>query len=164
MNKAIIATLIIVAAASLFGCPDDEHDDVMRQLGELRSELNQRGIDAQEASKRESELVRKVDIANFENKRLEDKLEDEKDKRFQIQIDSLKRKTIGLVPDIVWQLCLSLILIAITGVTIMALFNFFRGGTGAGKTIIYVTDTRMIIGEHFESIDHAQFKKIGRMQ
>jgi hypothetical protein len=147
--------LIFYVIFSLFGCPTtDRNNQLKDKLKELEREVNGKDREQQNRmSEIESKVAteirgqqigidlikRQLNEANVKNQQINGQLQVEQAKNMQLQIDSAKRQQDGgMVPDIVWQLCLSTILVVFTMVIIKALLSYFKvNGT---NTVMYFAD------------------------
>lgn len=126
MINAFKTILLSAIVMTLFGCLEFGQDH-----GQLKDRLEDiEKIVVEQTKSRENSLEQQLAASNAEKKQIDVQLQSERAKNIQMQIDHANEKqknSGGLVPEIVWQICLSLILITMTAVTIKALFAFFNG-------------------------------------
>lgn len=141
MNKRLFCILLLVMFVA--GCPS-ERDQFRNRLAELEAGLNDSREDQLrdriarlEADDSKMRIIEyQLNEANEKNQRLEDRVNAQLQAEVA-RISQLQRG--GMVPDIVWQLCLSVLLIVFTVVTVKALLVYFK--SGSTNTIVCITNS-----------------------
>ena len=125
MIKAFKTILLSAIVMTLFGCLEfgQDQEQLKNRLADIES------VVIEQTMSRENGLEQQLAVSNAEKHQIDAQLQVEQAKNMQMQIDHAndKQKNSGIVPVIVWQICLSVILVAMTAVTVKALFAFFNG-------------------------------------
>lgn len=139
MNRKIFCLLLLFAVVFV-GCLDEfagGNDQLKNRLAELEEEViggRDRIADAENRimselqNQRLDAMKQQLADANARNQRLESTITGRQPGKVG---DS------AIVPAIVWQICLSTILLVFTAITIKALLAFFKPGPAPGQTVYF---------------------------
>ncbi len=140
MNKIYFCfTAVFIFTAVFSGCLDelngnDQNDQLKKRLAELEAEVDGRE-DALRYRIADMQHQMRLDAITQQLAEVTDR------QRLETIREQLRAERAmesgGIVPDIVWQLCLSAILVVFTVITIKALLFYFRGNDS--KTIVCFT-------------------------
>lgn len=164
-TKNLFAIILLFGlVVSALGCPAvDNNNQLKTRLAELEQAVNGNkqdqikdkltDIETKIATEIQGQQIgmeiikQQLSEANAKNQRIDGQLQAELAKNMQMQIDYARRQGDGggMVPDIVWQFCLSVILVVFTVVTVKALLSYFRGNSSNTIVCLTTSDSDQII-------------------